>query len=142
MEKFRKFLGFIPALALSAALTFGAGAQGVVDDVVDGAENIVNDTVDTAEDILGGSDDTIGSSGDDSIVDSTDDDDIPDQLEDDADDPNSGKNENDAGANNSTEADPNPNTGVGIPFMTAGLIAVSAAGLAYLTRNREGFGKD
>lgn len=142
MEKFRKLIGFIPALALSAVLTFGAGAQGVVSDVVDGAENIVNDTVDTAEDILGGRDDTIGSSGNDSIVDNTQDDDIPDQLEDDAIDPNAGKDENNAGINNTTDEDANPNTGIGVPFMTAGLIAVSAAGLAYLTRNREGFGKD
>ena len=84
MKVFKKIIGLIPALALSAMVTFGAGAQGVVDDVIDGAENIVDDTVDTAEDIVGGEDDTIGTSQDDSIVDNTGDDDIPDQLEDDA----------------------------------------------------------
>lgn len=147
MKKFRKIIGFIPALALSAALTFGAGAQDVVDDVIDGAENIVGDTVDTAEDIIGGGDDTIGSSGDDSIVDNTEDDDIPDQIEDDTDDditanPEAGKDENNPGNTATDEEDPNPNTGIGIPFMTAGLVAVSAAGVAYLTRKREGFHKD
>lgn len=142
MKKFRKIIAFIPALALSAALTFGAGAQGVVDDVIDGAENIVGDTVDTAEDILGGEDDTIGSSGDDSIVDNTQDDDIPDQIEDDADDPNAGKDEGDVGGAATNEEDPNPNTGIGVPFMTAGLVAVTAAGVAYLTKKREGFTKE
>lgn len=138
MRKFKRLAGLIPALALSAALTFGAGAQGIVGDVIDGAENIVDDTVDTAEDIIGGRDDTIGSSGDDSIVDNTQDEDIPDQIEDDTDDPNSGKNEGDVNGSQAGEADPNPNTGIGVPFMTAGLVAVSAAGVAYLTRKRNG----
>lgn len=140
MKKTRKLLAYIPALALSAALAFGAGAQGVVGDVIDGAENIVDDTVDTAEDILGGSDETIGTS--DTVTDSTADDDIPDQLEDDAlTDESAGKDESDVSGAGDTSEDPNPNTGIGIPFMTAGLVAVSAAGVAYLTRKREGFTK-
>lgn len=139
MKIFKKIISFVPALALTAALTFGAGAQGVVDDVIDGAENIVNDTVDTAEDIIGGEDDTVGTS--DSTVDSTQDDDIPDQIEDDAADPNSGKDESDVGGATTGE-DPNPNTGIGVPFMTAGLVAVSAAGVAYLMRKRNGFGTE
>lgn len=141
MKMFKKIIGFVPALALTAALTFGAGAQGVVDDVIDGAENIVDDTVDTAEDIVGGSDDTIGTSEGDSVVDTTQDEDIPDQIEDDTTDPNSGKNESDVGSA-ATGEDPNPNTGIGVPFMTAGLVAVSAAGVAYLMRKRDGFGTE
>lgn len=128
-----RFLGFIPALALSSMLTFGAGAQGIVNDVIDGAENIVTDTIDTADDILTGEDTTIGTS--DTVVDGTQDQDIPDQIEDDA-DPNAGKNENDVNGAQTNERDPNPGTGIGIPFMTAGLVAVSAAGVAYLTRRR------
>ena len=103
------------------------------------SENIVNDTVDTAEDIIGGEDDTVGTS--DSTVDTTQDDDIPDQIEDDAADPNSGKDESDVGGATTGE-DPNPNTGIGVPFMTAGLVAVSAAGVAYLMRKRNGFGTE
>lgn len=141
MKMFKKIIGFVPALALTAALTFGAGAQGVVDDVIDGAENIVDDTVDTAEDIIGGEDDTIGTSENDPVVDSTQDDDIPDQIEDDTTDPNAGKDESDVGGA-TTGNDPNPNTGIGVPFMTAGLVAVSAAGVAYLMRKRDGFGTE
>ncbi len=144
MKKFKKLTALLPALALSAALTFGAGAQGVVGDVINGAENIVDDTVDTAEDIIGGRRDTIGSSND-GIINNTQDDDIPDQIEDDTTDditdPNAGKNENDVNNSTTDEEDPNPNTGIGIPFMTAGLVAVSAAGVAYLTRKREGFSR-
>ncbi len=137
MKKKIRFLGFIPALALSSMLTFGAGAQGVVNDVIDGAENIVTDTIDTADEILTGDGTTIGSSGnDDSIVDGTQDADIPDQIEDDAtDNPNGSKDENYVGSEQEGD-DPNPGTGIGIPFMTAGLVAVSAAGVAYLTRRR------
>ena len=124
MKISRRITSFISALAISAMLTFGASAQGIVGDVIDGAENTVDDTIDTAEDILGGEDDTIGSSSD-----------IPDQIGDDT-DPNSGKDENSINGPATNEADPNPNTGIGVPFMTAGLVAVSAAGVAYLTRRR------
>ncbi len=138
MKKKKSLLGLIPALALSTMLTFGAGAQGVVDDVIDGAENIVTDTIDTADDILTGDETTIGATGDDSVVDSTQDEDIPDQMEDDADsNPNGSKDENDVNGAQTNEKDPNPGTGIGIPFMTAGLVAVSAAGVAYLTRKRQ-----
>ena len=139
MKKKKSLLGLIPALALSSMLTFGAGAQGVVDDVIDGAENIVTDTIDTADDILTGDETTVGeSSGDDSVVDGTQDEDIPDQMEDDADsNPNGSKDENDVDGAQTNEKDPNPGTGIGIPFMTAGLVAVSAAGVAYLTRKRQ-----
>ncbi len=137
MKKITRFSGIIPALALSAMLTFGAGAQGVIDDVIDGAENIVDDTIDTADEIVTGDGETIGGSGEaDSVVDGTQDEDIPDQTEDDAtDNPNGSKDESDVG-NAQTGEDPNPGTGIGIPFMTAGLVAVSAAGVAYLTRKR------
>ncbi len=141
MKRIKKIFAFLPAFALSAALTFGAGAQGVVDDVIDGAESIVDDTVDTAEDVVDGAGDII--SGDDSIVGTSEDGDIPDQVQDDAAIPEAGKDESDvSGTDTPSAQDANPNTGVGIPFMTAGLVAVSAAGLAYLTRNREGFGND
>lgn len=123
MKVFKKIIGFVPALALAAMLSTGVCAQGVVDDVIDGAENIVDDTVDTAEDIVGGEDDTIGTS------------DTPEQVQDDA-----GKDENFTEPQ-TDEADPNPATGIGIPFTTAGLVALSAAGVVYLTRKREGFGK-
>lgn len=138
MKKKIRFLGFIPALALSSMLTFGAGAQGVVDDVIDGAENIIGETVDTADDILTGDDRTIGgSANDDTVVDSTQDEDIPDQMEDDTDNnPNGSKDENDVAGSQTGEEDPNPGTGIGVPFVTAGLVAVSAAGVAYLTRKR------
>lgn len=138
MKKKIRFMGIIPALALSAMLTFGAGAQGVIDDVIDGAENIVDDTIDTADEIVTGDGETIGDSGDaDSVVDGTQDEDIPDQTEDDAtDNPNGSKDENDVGGEQTGE-DPNPGTGIGIPFMTAGLVAVSAAGVAYLARKRQ-----
>ena len=139
MRKIKKLLAYIPALALSAALTFGAGAQGAVGDVIDGAEDIVTDTVDTAEDILSGDDTTIGTS--DTVIDTTEDEDIPDQIEDDAADPNAGKDEGDVSGAGDTGEDSNPNTGIGVPFMTAGLVAVSAAGVAYLTKKREGFAK-
>ena len=129
MKKKTRFSGLIAALALSSLLTFGAGAQGVVDDVIDGAENIVTDTIDTADDILTGEGDT--------AAESTQDEDIPDQMEDDADsNPNGSKDENDVGGTQTNEKDPNPGTGIGIPFMTAGLVAVSAAGVAYLTRKQ------
>ena len=52
----RKTAGLIAAAALAAAMTTGAYAQNVVDDIIDGAENIVDDTGDAAENILGGND--------------------------------------------------------------------------------------
>ena len=34
------------------------------------------------------------------------------------------------------EKDPNPSTGVGVPFLTAGLVLTGAAGVAYFSRKR------
>lgn len=141
----KKLTGILAAAALSSVLTIGAGAQGIVGDVIDGAEDVVDGVGDAAEDIVdggnGGNDGAgIGGSGTDGgIVDDTQDPDIPDQIEDDADeqptDPgnNTGKDENTV-IPPPTEDDPNPSTGV--PFMTAGLVAISAAGVAYLTKRR------
>lgn len=126
MKKKLRFAGIIPALALSSMLTFGAGAQGVVDDVIDGAENIVTDTIDTADEILTGDETTVGESTENGEIQ-----DIPEQMEDDAD---SGADGVETAQENGNEA--NPGTGIGIPFMTAGLVAVSAAGVAYLTKKR------
>lgn len=146
----KKFTGILAALSLASALTVSAGAQNVIDDIINGAENVVDDTADTAEDIVnGGNDngngnDTVGGSGTDNpdltpgdgndIADNTNDPDIPDQIEDDTNDnPTAGKDENTV-IKPPTEEDPNPSTGV--PFMTAGLVALSAAGVAYLSKRR------
>lgn len=143
----KKMTGILAAMSLASLLTIGAGAQGIVDDVIDGAENVVDDVGNAAEDIVdGGNNDNgnndnngeIGESGtDDDIVDDTQDPDIPDQVEDDTNDQpnqdNTGKDENTV-IPPPTEDDPNPSTGV--PFMTAGLVAISAAGVAYLTKRR------
>lgn len=139
----KKFTGILAAMSLASLLTIGAGAQGIVGDVIDGAENVVDDVGDAAEDIVdGGNNDNngeIGGSGtDNGIVDDTQDPDIPDQIEDDTNDQpnpgdNTGKDENTV-IPPPTEDDPNPSTGV--PFMTAGLVAISAAGVAYLTKRR------
>lgn len=144
----KKFTGILAAMSLASLLTVGAGAQGIVGDVIDGAENVVDDVGDAAEDIVGGGNNNnnnnnngeIGGSGtDNDIVDDTQDPDIPDQIEDDANEkPNqpggdAGKDE-DTVIPPPTEDDPNPSTGV--PFMTAGLVAISAAGVAYLTKRR------
>lgn len=129
MKKIKRLAGLIPALALSAMLTVGAGAQGVVNDVINGAENVVDDTVDTAENILGGNDrnnadrnnaDRNNAARDNTVIGASDrNNDVANQVQ--------------------YDAERNPQTGIGVPFMTAGLVAVSAAGLAYLTRTREGF---
>ncbi len=149
----KKFAGILAAAAAASVMSLSAGAQGIINDVIDGAENVVDDTADAAEDIIGGgsgnggNDNTIGDSGngggnmngDGDIVDDTQDDDIPDQIEDDTDsaesgnNPTAGKDEN-TQIPESTEEDPNPSTGV--PFMTAGLVALSAAGVAYLSRRK------
>lgn len=146
----KKMTGILAAMSLASLLTIGAGAQGIVDDVIDGAENIVDDAGNAAEDIVDGGNDNnngnddnngaLGGSGtDNGIVDDTQDPDIPDQIEDDTNDQpnqpgdNTGKDENTV-IPPPTEDDPNPSTGV--PFMTAGLVALSAAGVAYLTKRR------
>lgn len=145
----KRFTGILAAMSLASLLTIGAGAQGIVRDVIDGAENVVDDVGDAAEDIVDGGNNNngnndnngqLGGSGtDNGIVDDTQDPDIPDQIEDDTNDQpnqpgnNTGKDENTV-IPPPTEDDPNPSTGV--PFMTAGLVALSAAGVAYLTKRR------
>ena len=144
----KRLTGILAAMSLASLLTIGASAQGIVGDVIDGAENVVDDVGDAAEDIVDGGNNNngnndnngeIGGSGtDNGIVDDTQDPDIPDQIEDDTNDQpnpgdNTGKDENTV-IPPPTEDDPNPSTGV--PFMTAGLVAISAAGVAYLTKRR------
>lgn len=133
----KKIAGLIAALSCASALAVGAGAQGIVNDVIDGAENIVDDAGTAVEDIVGGGSgrnngSTIGNSSNDknNITDSTEDDDIPDEIEDDA-----GKDENFVPPT-TAEKDPNPSTGVGVPFLTAGLVLTGAAGVAYFSRKR------
>lgn len=119
----RKTAGLIAAAALAAAMTTGAYAQNVVDDIIDGAENIVDDTGDAAENILGGNDNNAADDRND--ADNADNannvDDVP------------GDREN-AAADNANRADANPVTGAG--FFDAAITAVTAAGIAYITRRR------
>lgn len=123
MEFKRKTAGLIAAAALAATMTTGAYAQNVVDDIIDGAENIVDDTGDAAENILGGNDND--TANDRNNADNTDNannvDDVP------------GDREN-AAADNAGRADANPVTGAG--FFDAAITAVTAAGIAYITRRR------
>lgn len=119
----RRTAGLIAAAALAAAMTTGAYAQNVVDDIIDGAENIVDDTGDAAENILGGNDNN--AADDRNNADNTDNannvDDVPDDGE-------------NAAADNANRADANPVTGAG--FFDAAITAVTAAGIAYITRRR------
>ena len=118
----RKTAGLIAAAALAAAMTTGAYAQNVVDDIIDGAENIVDDTGDAAENILGGND---NDANDRNNADNTDNADNVDDVP--------GDREN-AAADNAGRADANPVTGAG--FFDAAITAVTAAGIAYITRRR------
>lgn len=119
----RKTAGLIAAAALAAAMTTGAYAQNVVDDIIDGAENIVDDTGDAAENILGGNDNN--AADDRNNADNADNansvDDVPDDGE-------------NAAADSANRADANPVTGAG--FFDAAITAVTAAGIAYITRRR------
>lgn len=121
----RKTAGLIAAAALAAAMTTGAYAQNVVDDIIDGAENIVDDTGDAAENILGGNDndanDRNNADNADNANNANNVDDVP------------GDREN-AAADNANRADANPVTGAG--FFDAAITAVTAAGIAYITRRR------
>ena len=118
----RKTAGLIAAAALAAAMTTGAYAQNVVDDIIDGAENIVDDTGDTAENILGGNDNDANDRNNADNADNANNvDDVP------------GDREN-AAADNANRADANPVTGAG--FFDAAITAVTAAGIAYITRRR------
>ena len=115
----RKTAGLIATAALAAAMTTGAYAQNVVDDIIDGAENIVDDTGDAAENILGGNDNDANDRNNADNADNVDD--VP------------GDREN-AAADNANRADANPVTGAG--FFDAAITAVTAAGIAYITRRR------
>ena len=121
----RKTAGLIAAAALAAAMTTGAYAQNVVDDIIDGAENIVDDTGDAAENILGGNENDANDKNNAGNADNADNannvDDVP------------GDREN-AAADNANRADANPVTGAG--FFDAAITAVTAAGIAYITRRR------
>ena len=118
----RKTAGLIAAAALAAAMTTGAYAQNVVDDIIDGAENIVDDTGDAAENILGGNDNDANDKNNAGNADNANNvDDVP------------GDREN-AAADNANRADANPVTGAG--FFDAAITAVTAAGIAYITRRR------
>ena len=122
----RRTAGLIAAAALAAAMTTGAYAQNVVDDIIDGAENIVDDTGDAAENILGGNDNN--AADDRNNADNADNTDNANNVDDVPDD---GEN---AAADNANRADANPVTGAG--FFDAAITAVTAAGIAYITRRR------
>lgn len=122
----RRTAGLIAAAALAAAMTTGAHAQNVVDDIIDGAENIVDDTGDAAENILGGNDNN--AADDRNNADNADNADNANNVDDVPDD---GEN---AAADSANRADANPVTGAG--FFDAAITAVTAAGIAYITRRR------
>ncbi len=127
----RKFAGLIAAISCASVFAVSAGAQGVVNDVIDGAENVVNDAGNAVEDIIDGGNPTV----------TTDDADIPDEIEDDAaiDNDNAGKDESYVPPTAST-ADSNPSTGVSSTFLAAGLVLTGAASVAYLARRRDNGG--
>ena len=123
MEFRRKTAGLIAAAALAATMTTGACAQNVVDDIINGAEDIVDDTGDTAENILGGNDNNADNDRNDAnnANNANNVDDVPgDRV--------------DSAADNANRADTNPVTGAG--FFDAAITAVTAAGIAYITRRR------
>ncbi len=123
MEFRRKTAGLIAAAALAATMTTGAYAQNVVDDIINGAEDIVDDTGDTAENILGGNDNNADNDRNDAnnANNANNVDDVPgDRV--------------DSAADNANRADTNPVTGAG--FFDAAITAVTAAGIAYITRRR------
>ncbi len=127
----------------NAGDAIGDAADGIGDaasDVLDGAGNAVDEITggdDTAVDPADG--DTVGITAidDDGLAEITDEDDAADIAEpdDDDDDVNDRGKIAEAELYNDNSNDGNPSTGV-LPFMTAGLVAVSAAGVAYLTKKR------
>ncbi|MGN0655719.1 MAG: hypothetical protein ACI4KR_02915 [Ruminiclostridium sp.] len=123
MEFKRKTAGLIAAAALAAGMTTGAYATNVVDDIINGAEDIVDDTGDTAENILGGNDNNAANDRNDAnnANNANNVDDVP------------GDRVNSA-AENANRNDTNPVTGAG--FFDAAITAVTAAGIAYITRRR------
>lgn len=132
----KKLTGVLAACLIASTMAFGASAQGVADDVIDGAEDIIDGAGDAADDILGGDQTTEGDIEDDvPDVTTTPEDTTP--PEDTTTPPEN--NDNNTGEDNTTdegetkpEEDENPDTG--IPFLPAGLVALGAAGVAYLTK--------
>lgn len=120
----------------------GDGVSEIADGIGDAAGDVLDGAGDAAEEITGGDpaedpgeDDTVVNDDepeDDTadIAEITDDDDVDDDLTDDDDDKAYEMEMYASDTNNR-----NPATG-GLPFMTAGLVAVTAAGVAYLTKKR------
>ena len=128
----------------------GEGAGDVLDGIGDGISEIADGIGDAAGDVLDGAgnaaeeitgadpedDDTVVNDADEpddvaDIAEITDDDDVDDDLTEDEDDDKAYEIEMYSSDSNYR----NPATG-GLPFMTAGLVAVTAAGVAYLTKKR------
>lgn len=158
----RKITAMIAAAFVVSAMSVSAAAQGPVEQIADGAGDVIenvgdgisdaadgigdaaNDVLDGAGDAVDeitGGDDADGTTGITAVDDGeglaevTEDDDAAD-LEDPAeDDVNDRGKIAEAELYNDNSGDGNPSTG-GLPFMTAGLVAVTAAGVAYLTKKR------
>ena len=119
----------------------GDAADGIGDaanDILDGAGNAVEEITggdDTADSI--DENETVGitAADDDGLAEVTDEDDTADLDDPAEDDVNDRGKIAEAELYNDNSNDGNPSTGV-LPFMTAGLVAVSAAGVAYLTKKR------
>ncbi len=162
----KRSAAIIAALCIASAMSAGAYAQGPVGDVADGIgdaaegigegagdiiEGVGDGIADAAEGIGEGAGDVLDGAGDtadgadeedivvndgeedEEIAEATDDDDVDDTVEDDEDDDEVEIFEADISKNSGSTA--NPATGV-LPFMTTGLVAVTAAGVAYLTKKR------
>ena len=125
----------------------GEGAGDVIENVGEGAAEIADGIGDAANDVLDGAGDAVGDitgadDPDDTVVN---DDDIPDSIAEITDDDDVDDTEEDTDDDDTIyEAeiytrpqnnDRNPATG-GSPSVTAGLVAVAAAGVAYLTKKR------
>ena len=120
----------------------GSGVSEIADGIGDAAGDVLDGAGDAAEEITGGDpeddtaeedtvvndDEPIDDASD--IAEMTDDDDVEDDLTDEDDDKAYEMEMYATDTNNR-----NPATG-GLPFMTAGLVAVTAAGVAYLTKKR------
>ena len=126
-----------------AAYGIGDAAGEVLDGAGDAAGEVLDGAGDAAEEITGNDpdddevivndeeDDDIAEADEpDGIAEVTDDDDVDDELTEDDDDR---AYEIEMYSNDKNSR--NPATG-GLPFMTAGLVAVTAAGVAYLTKKR------
>lgn len=115
-----------------AADGIGDAAGEVLDGAGDAAEEITGNDPDDDEVIVNDEEDDDIAEADepDGIAEVTDDDDVDDELTEDDDDR---AYEIEMYSNDKNSR--NPATG-GLPFMTAGLVAVTAAGVAYLTKKR------